>query len=444
MSECGIYARVSTAEQVKGYSIEAQLDPCRAYAASNGWSIYAEYIDPGHTGRTDQRPGFQSAIRDALAGKFTHLLVHKFDRFARNRLHAVTYKALLRDKGIEVISISQPIDRESAIGNLLEGVTEVFDEWFSINLRTETLKGQWKALDQGKWPNRAPWGYYKNNDSVLVADVGAWIAMAFREFSTGNYTLTSWADTAYDLGITRNDKKIPFTAWSYIFSNRFYVGIMTWAGKEATGRHEPLVDQETFDKVQAILKANHNNSVNRRVYRDYLLGGLLWSNDANSPMIGTMAKEKFAYYRSKKSTPDGKRHYVLADILERQIPIMLQGVSVNPNDLDSLTELDDGLRLAMKVSPSIGVIYQWLKSDEQRRAILNLVVDNYGLKVSGDEIMSLTTRTPFCFSVDLCEALKLRFDQKLVPPNRVEPFYYYTLENHPLTLNSILFLGVLA
>jgi site-specific DNA recombinase len=407
---CGIYARVSTAEQAKGYSIEGQLAPCRDYATANQWVVYQEYVDPGYSGTNDKRPAFQAAIQDALAGKFSHLLIHKFDRFARNRLHAITYKALLREKGIDVVSISQPLDPESPVGSLLEGITEVFDEWFSLNLRTETLKGQWRALDEGKWPHIPP--------------------MAFREFSTGNYNLHTWADVAYEMGITRNGKKISFAAWSYIFHNQFYIGVMTWKGKEALGKYEPLVDRDTFNKVQEIIKANSQQTRNnQRVYRDYLLRGLVWSDDSNSQMTGTLAKGKFSYYRSQKNNSDHKRHHIQAETLEDQLVDILYGVTVQPDDLDNIAELDDTLRLALKVTHSVGAVYQWLKSEEQRRAILILVVAPYGLRVKGDEIVDLIPNPPFYFADNSTKTSSTEYQHPPIDSNLTQ---------------SILWLGVLA
>ena len=409
------YARVSTTEQAKGYSIEAQLDACHQHGDGQGWTLYADYTDPGHSGASDKRPAFQRLVRDALAGRFQVILMHKFDRFSRNRLYSVTYKSLLRDKGIQVISITQPIEADNPASVILEGITEVFDEWFLINLKTETLKGQWKMIEAGKWPNRPPWGYYKEKGSIEVAEAGAQITRAFKEFSTGRYTLNSWADAAYEMGIVKkNGQKIPFTVWSYIFHNRFYIGILSWGGKEAIGHHQPLIDQATFDLVKQALKDNENNVIHRQ-YRNYLLRGLLWSNDANSPMMGAVGKG-YKYYRSQKTTATGKRHYVLSDHLENQLTNVLQGVTVCPDDLDKIDDLDDTIRLLMQVAPNIGIIYRWLKTDEQRRMMCNIVIEPYGLKVNDQQIIDISPRSPFC--------IVWQYDQMEVPPPEIEQILY--------------------
>jgi site-specific DNA recombinase len=90
-----IYARVSSKEQAeKELSIPAQLEAMRNYCKQKGWKLVCEYIDAGKSAKTDERPEFQRMI--AMAKKqnrnFDNIVVHKFDRFSRNREDHVIYK----------------------------------------------------------------------------------------------------------------------------------------------------------------------------------------------------------------------------------------------------------------------------------------------------------------------------------------------------------------
>ena len=61
------------------------------------------YIDEGESGRPADRPGFVQMRHDARKKLFDAVVVHKFDRFARNRTDALAIKSLLRyDYGIKV------------------------------------------------------------------------------------------------------------------------------------------------------------------------------------------------------------------------------------------------------------------------------------------------------------------------------------------------------
>lgn len=63
-----LYARVSTEEQVDGYSIDAQRRAFKALCATKEWLPYREYIEEGKSAHTDdlrKRPVFKQAIEDA-------------------------------------------------------------------------------------------------------------------------------------------------------------------------------------------------------------------------------------------------------------------------------------------------------------------------------------------------------------------------------------------
>ena len=78
--KAAIYARVSTKD--KGQEVENQLRQLREFAASQGWTIYREFMDR-ETGATDDRDEFQSMFRDASQHKFDVLLFWALDRLSR-------------------------------------------------------------------------------------------------------------------------------------------------------------------------------------------------------------------------------------------------------------------------------------------------------------------------------------------------------------------------
>lgn len=399
------YARVSTVEQ---NSIASQLEACHYYGTGHDWTLYQDYIDPGLSGTNDNRPEFQRMIKDALSGLFKVIVVHSFDRFSRNIEHTVIYKGLLRREGVQILSVIEPLDTGSPFSFIHEGIIDLFAAFYSINLSAKIRAGQKKAIEQGRWPRKPPKGYKMVEGVVEIGGEGAQMTWAFSEFATGQYTLETWAERAYRAGI-RNTKggRLQPSHWSYIFNNPFYTGELVWNGQQASGRHQPLVDGATYDRVQAVLRANEGWKEHKR-YRSFLLSGLCYSLDANSIMTGATGKG-YKYYRSRAKTSAGTRHHVPAEILEAQIATILQRVTIAPQDLNNIAA-DESMLLALRVAPHLGAIYQWLKDDEQRRALLKMVIARYGLKVSGQSIVDIDPLPPFCFA----------FDIKLVGQTRVE------------------------
>jgi len=133
--KAAIYAQVSSDSQDVALSISAQLRALREYAVKHGYQIVREFVDEAESGRTAARPAFKEMIALAKTkhSPFEAILVWKLNRFARNRVDSVTYKKLLRDRGIKIISINEPLD-DTPSGHLLEGVIETIDEFYSENM----------------------------------------------------------------------------------------------------------------------------------------------------------------------------------------------------------------------------------------------------------------------------------------------------------------------
>src|SRR5215204_929944 len=114
-----LYERVSSEEQVEGYSLDAQDRAGRLYCEAQGWEIVQVYRDEGRSARTDdlsKRPAFQQMLADAGAGLFDVVVVHKLDRFARNRRVAFEAFERLGKAHVGFVSISEQIDYSSPSG----------------------------------------------------------------------------------------------------------------------------------------------------------------------------------------------------------------------------------------------------------------------------------------------------------------------------------------
>ena len=116
-------------------SISAQLRALRKYAVNNGYHVVRKFVDEAETGRTARRPVFQEMVRTDRQRRapFEAILVWKLSRFARNREDSILYKSLLRRHGVRVVSINEPFD-DGAAGELMEGIIEVMDQFYSANL----------------------------------------------------------------------------------------------------------------------------------------------------------------------------------------------------------------------------------------------------------------------------------------------------------------------
>ena len=101
-----VYSRVSSEEQVHGYSLDAQVNACKAFAAQRKWTIVRFYSDPGHSAKDDNRPDFAKMIAHAQEQQFKAIIFHKLDRFSRNIENTLRYFRDLNSYDVLIASVT--------------------------------------------------------------------------------------------------------------------------------------------------------------------------------------------------------------------------------------------------------------------------------------------------------------------------------------------------
>lgn len=134
-----IYARFSSNNQ-REESIDAQIRECTKYAENNGYVIVNSYCDSAKSGTSAEREQFQKMVTDSEEQDFSYVIVHKLDRFSRDKYDSVHYKKRLRNNNVRVVSCLEHLsdDPESII---LESVLEGMSQYYSANLSREVMKG---------------------------------------------------------------------------------------------------------------------------------------------------------------------------------------------------------------------------------------------------------------------------------------------------------------
>ena len=290
------YVRISSEEQVGNFSLDAQRRAIETWVAAKGGQLVKVYVDEAQSGRTADRPEFKIMRRDARNRKFDALVVHKFDRFSRNRTDALAIKSLLRhDYGVKVFSVMEPSeDSDGPIGALIEGVMESVADWYSKNLATEVAKGKKERSNQGLHNNQAPFGYRKNEEKVLVPDEKELpgLLLAFESYATGEYSDVDIAGLLNESGVkSRSGRPFSKEGVREFLRNRVYLGKIKYqkcsydsTGKRVytepvqwfDGQHEPLISEELFDQCQQVRaeRCSHRQATSR--YNPYLLRDLIY------------------------------------------------------------------------------------------------------------------------------------------------------------------------
>jgi site-specific DNA recombinase len=157
-----LYLRVSTGRQADNdLSIPDQRRQARAYCASRGWEIVADYVEPGVSATDDRRPEFQRMI-DAATTKppaFDVIVVHSFSRFFRDQFQLEFYVRRLAKSGVRLVSITQELG-DDPMSNMIRQIMALFDEYQSKENAKHTLRAMNENARQGFWNgSRPPIGY---------------------------------------------------------------------------------------------------------------------------------------------------------------------------------------------------------------------------------------------------------------------------------------------
>lgn len=135
---------------------------------SNDIVVVSEYVDRARSATTDNRPEFLRMIEDSKKRLFDVVLVHKLDRFARNRADSIGYRAELKRNDVSLISILEQLD-DSPESLILESVLEAMAEYYSKNLSREVMKGMTEnALKGLHTGGLSPLGYDVATDKKLI------------------------------------------------------------------------------------------------------------------------------------------------------------------------------------------------------------------------------------------------------------------------------------
>jgi len=152
------YCRFSSDHQ-RSESIDAQKRAIQQYADENGIYILEWYLDYAQSGTTANRKEFQKMIDDSESRTFSTILVHKLDRFSRDRDDTIFYKVKLKRNGVKVFSVTERFD-DSPEGQFMEDIIAGISAYYSTNLARETMKGMrenaYNAKSNG---GTVPFGY---------------------------------------------------------------------------------------------------------------------------------------------------------------------------------------------------------------------------------------------------------------------------------------------
>lgn len=299
MKHTALYLRVSTEAQAdEGYSLAAQAEKLEAYCRMKGLANFHRYVDGGFSGSNLSRPAITELVEAIRGGAVERVVVYKLDRLSRSQKDTLyLIEDVFLPHGVDFVSINENIDTGSPYGRAMIGILSAFAQLERENIFLRTRMGMVERVKQGFWPGggKTPFGYdYDQAKGILVPNADAPTVRAmYARYLAGQST----GRIARELGLPYEHLV------RQILLRESNTGVIVYRGQTYPGRHEPLVDRETFARVQRRL-LRHDKP--RAAAGNKLLTGLLVCGHCGAKMRYQKwgeAGDKLVCYSRDKSKP---------------------------------------------------------------------------------------------------------------------------------------------
>jgi DNA invertase Pin-like site-specific DNA recombinase len=280
------YCRVSTEHKEQLESFESQKKHYSDLINENKeWVLAGIYADKAITGTgVAKREQFTELINDCMDGSIDMVLTKSISRFSRNTVDTLKYIRMLKDKGIAVVFEQENINTLTAEGELMLTILAAIAQQYVENLSDSVKFGLQAKMKRGEmvgFHGALGYNYDKEKKSIYVniteADVVKYIFSRYIEGAGGMIISRElenlghktkrgnvhWNESAV-IGIVKNEKYIGALVQGSSFTvdsiskrrlanrgeaDQFYL----------EGHHEAIIDKETFEKAQVILRKRNEN-----------------------------------------------------------------------------------------------------------------------------------------------------------------------------------------
>ena len=315
-----LYIRVSTDEQLNGYSPEVQEECLTRYCALNNISVLGIYKED-YSAKTFERPVFNQVLMAIKKHKGTVnlLLFTRWDRFSRNAGDAYAMINVLRKMRVEPQGVEQPLDLDIPENKMMLAFYLAAPEVENDRRALNTLLGMRRSKKEGRYLGIAPVGYLnekekttvkgKKDKPILVIDekLAPLVVWVFEEVARGVHDLEKIRRMANIKGLPIKKSQIGNLVRNTVYCGKIFIS--AYKQEEAHyvyGIHQPLISENLFNEVQDVLSGRKKITKARSAKDEHLpLRGFLVCKRCGKPITGSGSKGNggtYYYYHCQSST----------------------------------------------------------------------------------------------------------------------------------------------
>lgn len=301
-----LYIRVSGEEQkIKGLSLEAQQERLEAYAKERGWLIAGIYIDAAKTARKNmhKRAEFQKMIEAVKRDEIDVLLFCRLDRWFRSVADYYKVMEILEAHNCNWVTSDEEYNTSTANGRLYINVklsiaqneADIDGERIDVVFDSKIAHG---TVVSGS----CPFGYRVNAEKRLeiVREQADIVQEAFNHYES---TVSQLATVKY----IRETYAVNWCIATFrrMLSEKLYTGVYDRNGRRNDQFCPPIISNEQFDRVQALLERNARSTPSGRVY---IFTSILKCAECDHKLVGRIANKKTGlyYYRCNQHFQRGR------------------------------------------------------------------------------------------------------------------------------------------
>lgn len=255
-----IYLRKSRADETKEDSLENHRKVLINLCKSKDWQ-YEILEEIGTSQSIDKRVQMTELISLIKQGKVNRVVVIDVDRLSRENYDLAYLRKLFVEYNIELVTPQKIYDWNNENDLMMFGFSSIIGENEYRQIRKRMLLGKQIGAESGIWvTGEPPLGYKKNRDTKILELVEEEVKLyryIVECYLSGQYSNHSLSRHLNELG-HRGRRGALWDAGRlhHLMNNKCYLGLVKYDGKWYQGKHEALITEEEWNKVQQQLKGN--------------------------------------------------------------------------------------------------------------------------------------------------------------------------------------------
>ncbi|WP_110928071.1 recombinase family protein [Bacillus massiliglaciei] len=338
------YLRVSTEDQTLNFSLEYQEEHIRSYCKVNNIELKKVYNEGYGSGTSvEDREVFCTMMADCLQSKeIDYVIVLADHRFARNHADSVNLVDRLIKSGTHLICVADRINTSNRSDYDYFKNKSIYSERHREEILFNCIYGMRQRAKNGLHNGGRITGYVTTSEGLKIdPDSSKIIKLIFDKCVNDQWGFRKIAQYLNKHHYkTINGNEFDINAVKTILTNPTYIGYIRFEEQLHIGTHESIIDKETWDKAQQMLKIR--SYLPEKVHHgSYFLTGFLKCPKCNASMVHHVSScGKYRYYKclNNKNGKSCKANSIKKAYAEEYILSLLPSIIGSPKIYNLLQE----------------------------------------------------------------------------------------------------------